>query len=156
MSILESLKEEKKLSLNHWRYRLLHWCFNVKVDKNTPFSHDLPKCLYTHYCPLFHLTNLIAIFSPIILTVKIIVAMVRAFVYALSQIKFSWPTKEATPEPTLKEMRRSECKHILECLKHAGWWDDFDKFWSCKKTEVKFLTEEDVRAIFNEFVPLAQ
>ena len=60
MNIFESIKEEKKLSLNHWRYRLLHWCFGIKAIK--PEDSPLYKGLYTHYCPLFHLTNLIAIF----------------------------------------------------------------------------------------------
>jgi len=155
MSILESLKEEKKLSLNHWRYRLLHWCFNVKVDKNTPFSYDLPRCLYTHYCPLFHLTNLIAIFSPIILIIKIIAAMVKAFVWAFSQLDFSWPTKEkVVVEPTLEELREADWVHILNCLQHPSWWDStFENFWEKQKSSMKALTEDEVRAKFEELVP---
>ena len=30
MSILDSIKEERKLSFNHWRYRILHWAFNAE------------------------------------------------------------------------------------------------------------------------------
>lgn len=78
MSLIDSLKQERKMSMNHWRYRLLHWTFNVTGDLNPtePWRDSgLPRYLYTHFCPLFHLTNLIAIMSPIILFVRIIVAV---------------------------------------------------------------------------------
>lgn len=68
--ILEAIKGEKKMSFHHWRYRLLHWAFGEKAD--TPEQSGLPRFLYTHYCPLFHLTNLIAIFAPAILFVKLV------------------------------------------------------------------------------------
>ena len=67
-SILAAIKEDHKLSFNHWRYRLLHWYFNVSPTcvEDSPIN----RVFYTHYCPLFHITNLIAIFSPIIMLVK--------------------------------------------------------------------------------------
>lgn len=73
MNILASIKSEKKMSFRHWRYRLLHWTFNETAT--CPENSDLPKFLYTHYCPLFHLTNLIAILFPLILLVKLLVAL---------------------------------------------------------------------------------
>ena len=45
-----------QISSDHWRYRLLHW-YSPNKDEN-------PDCLYTHYCPLFHLTNLLALVFP--------------------------------------------------------------------------------------------
>ena len=153
MSIIESLKEEKKLSLSHWRYRLLHWCFNVTVDEYTTRGNDLPVCLYTHYCPLFHLTNLIAIFSPMILTVKVIIAVASAFIYAFGQIKWSWPTKEVVVDPpSLEELRQMEYKEILKYLKHPGWWIGFDHFWESKKSIFMNLTQEEVESKYNELV----
>src|SRR5690348_8046854 len=72
MSIIS--KEERRLSLKHWRYRLLHWCFNVEPNPGSNIT-ILPKFLYTHYCPLFHLTNLIAILLPFIILIKILVQL---------------------------------------------------------------------------------
>lgn len=69
--MFESIKAERKLSFNNWRYRLLHWAFCI--DPATPAESTLPRFLYTHYCPLFHLTNMIAILSPFIAVVKLIV-----------------------------------------------------------------------------------
>lgn len=59
-SIFESIKSEKVMTLDHWRYRLLHWTF----------GQDNPNFLYTHYCPLFHLTNLLVVFFPLVILVK--------------------------------------------------------------------------------------
>jgi hypothetical protein len=78
VNILASIKAEKKMSFKHWRYRLLHWCFGEKAK--TPEESNLPKFLYTHYCPLFHLTNLIAILFPLILLVKFVMALVIGIV----------------------------------------------------------------------------
>lgn len=71
--MLELIKGERELSFNHWRYKILHWCFGVNPD--SPENSALPRFLYTHYCPLFHLTNLIAIFSPIILVIKLLTVL---------------------------------------------------------------------------------
>lgn len=73
MSLLQSIKafkEPRELNFSFWRYRLLHWCFNE--DAKTVADSKLPHYLYTHYCPLFHLTNFIGLFSPLILTIKVI------------------------------------------------------------------------------------
>ncbi len=73
MSIMDSIKADRKLTLNHWRYKLLHWTFGI--NPSCPEDSNLPPMFYTHYCPLFHLTNLITIFSPLILCVKIAIAI---------------------------------------------------------------------------------
>lgn len=129
------LQRRKKLSLNHWRYRLLHWCFNVKADNNTPFSNNLPRCLYTHYCPLFHLTNLIAIFCPIILIVKVVIAMAKAFVHAFSQLKWSWPTT--------KDVVTDRSRKPTEI-----WFDEISPI-SCRYTQETFngLTRTGIAAM---------
>lgn len=75
--IIKGIKSEKKMSLKHWRYRVMHWTFGVKVDEHFDWERSpLPRFLYTHYCPLFHLTNMIAIFSPLIFLVKLVIATV--------------------------------------------------------------------------------
>lgn len=69
-SMLESIKSEKQLSFNHWRYRLLHWFFGISPA--TVEESSLPRFFYTHFCPLFHFTNIVAIFSPVILAWKLL------------------------------------------------------------------------------------
>jgi len=70
MSILSAIKGPKVLSANHWRYRLLHWTFQVPSDRRNPEFSQLPHFLYKHYCPLFHLTNFIVLILPVITTVR--------------------------------------------------------------------------------------
>ena len=48
---------------------MLHWFFSI--NPSCPELSPLSNTFYTHYCPLFHITNLIALFSPIILTFKL-------------------------------------------------------------------------------------
>lgn len=68
-----------KLSLSHWRYRLLHFTFGVKttrgdIDKakedGSRSVNGLPLYLYKHYCPLFWLTNLFALYFPLLVLGK--------------------------------------------------------------------------------------
>lgn len=73
--ILESIKRDRKLSFNHWRYRLLHWTFETN-----PSDSNLPNFLYTKYCPLFHLTNLLVIFFPLIVFAKIVVFLISMMI----------------------------------------------------------------------------
>lgn len=69
MNVWQAIKSEKQLSLNHWRYKLLHWSF---CQKNITKKEDsfLPGWLYTHYCPLFHLTNVLVLLAPLTLFFK--------------------------------------------------------------------------------------
>lgn len=68
------IKAERKLSFKHWRYRLLHWSFGIKPSD--PCYSKLPNFFYTHYCPLFHITNALVVVSPLILLLKIVRAIV--------------------------------------------------------------------------------
>jgi len=91
------------LNFNHWRYKTLHWAFGI--NPTHPDESKLPNCFYTHYCPLFHLTNLIAIFSPFIIFYKLIMALGKTFSFYFSKIKsfVSEKYSELTPELTEKE-----------------------------------------------------
>ncbi len=171
MGILDSIKGTRKLSFNFWRYRLLHWCFNVK-DPNPDclFETGLPKFLYTHYCPLFHLTNLIAIFSPIILFIKILCVIIGATIAGVKAIP--WGKIEnflgrfmPKPDPNAQESclismsagtatRESErlaainlIYEFFECRSK----DSFDDFWKVKSYKFTILTKEEVQVIFDEY-----
>lgn len=69
--LLKSIKGTRRLSYNHWRYRLLHWIFGVR----NPSCSGLPRFLYTHYCPLFHLTNILVICLMLIIPLKIVLLL---------------------------------------------------------------------------------
>lgn len=74
MSLVEYIKRDRELDFKHWRYRLLHWTFGA--DPKSPKDSPMPGFLYTHYCPLFHMTNILAIVSPFVLLIKILVSAV--------------------------------------------------------------------------------
>jgi hypothetical protein len=163
MSILASIKGERKLSFNHWRYRILHWCFKVSdPDPNYPAGTGLPKFLYTHYCPLFHLTNLIAILSPLILFIRISTVVIKAAIKASFSIDWSklaflvsWiklPEKKAKPEPTKEEwtdiQRDRAIKACLIAIRNTQ-AKDFDSFYF----ETTFLTKEEIKELYNKYMP---
>ena len=68
MSILDSIKGQRKLSFDCWRYRLLHWCFNVENPDVQFFQRTgLPKFLYSckYYRKVFALYLLQELYIPI-------------------------------------------------------------------------------------------
>jgi hypothetical protein len=161
MSILDSIKEERKLSFNHWRYRILHWAFNT--DPPNPKNLDLicngiPKFLYTHYCPLFHLTNLIALLSPLILFFKVVWVVLCALYACLDLIPWGsikaffagfFPPPKAKkvhskPELTAEMERRICIKYICE------WHSDLESFLACYCFTL--LSKEDVINTYNEYM----
>lgn len=70
MNILATIKADRELTFDYWRYRLLHFSFGI--NPKTPEESFLPKFLYTHYCPLFHITNLLVLIFPFLLVGKIL------------------------------------------------------------------------------------
>ena len=92
MSLFKSLQEKiahikrpRDMSLNHWRYRLLHFTF-CQGDVKRPSDSSLPNFLYTHYCPLFHLTNLLALAFPIYAPVRLLIFLITKICIALSPV----------------------------------------------------------------------
>lgn len=173
MNILASIKAEKKMSFNHWRYKLLHWTFNETAK--TPRESDLPGFLYTHYCPLFHLTNLIAVLFPIILTVKLVVGLVIGIGKCCKLIgdaigMLPWETvgnffakikKALTPEKKVREPRqptdaelaaerlKREKKELLTYMLRLTYGEDqFDRFWDHYGYEFREIQKEQAEAFY--------
>jgi hypothetical protein len=91
--VFESLKSEKVLTLDHWRYRLLHWTFIPGVEVKTPddgIAAGISSSFYSHYCPLFHLTNLMVIFLPFIILFKVVVKLVKLTCELLYRAQETW------------------------------------------------------------------
>lgn len=107
--IIKSIKSEKHMSLNHWRYRILHWVFNEDpmITDGKVTCTSLPKFLYTHYCPLFHLTNLIVLLLPLILLAKLIKIIFCGFVIILGP-PLSFVGKQFDNFMIIREERSSE------------------------------------------------
>jgi len=150
MNVLASIKSEKKLSFKHWRYRILHWCFSEKAK--TPEESNLTKCFYTHYCPLFHITNLIAIMFPLILIVKIVMAVTWGVCQAVALVPWdgiadfilsTWSKlfperkkkKKEKPEPTDQQVAAAglieEKKLFLTRMLRMDYGEiEFERFWN--------------------------
>jgi ABC-type multidrug transport system fused ATPase/permease subunit len=151
VSILESIKSEKRMSLKHWRYRLLHWCFNEKAT--CPEASKLPQFLYTHYCPLFHLTNLIAVLFPFVLVFKVFVAICTLIWSGIQKIPLDriFSIFSPTPYEQLDEMGgvARDRKRLIACLMRFQYGpDEFDEFWSYYKSTFSYLKEDEARELY--------
>ncbi len=162
-SILAAIKQERKLTFNHWRYRLLHWTFGLQPKK--PSESKLPHYFYTHYCPLFHLTNLLAIISPIVLAVKLTAAGALFVAHCLDtiftgvgvvvkrlKIERAKVANEKEPEPW-KPTKEYETQLVFDNLKASGYFmnHDFETFWACEHSNFEVLKKEEVEQKFNAF-----
>lgn len=59
----EYTAKPKVLSPNHWRYRIIHWVFGKE---------NAPQAIYKSYCPLWHLSNAMALAAVFILGYRIL------------------------------------------------------------------------------------
>lgn len=82
--IVDFVHGPKNLSLNHWRYRVLHYVHNKTQGQR---SYDLPAFLYTNYCPLFHYTNFLVLLIPL-------VYVIRMFGSLISDVKENYNNRE--------------------------------------------------------------
>lgn len=169
MNILESIKQDRVLSLNHWRYRILHWTFNVG-DIKKPDESNLPRFLYTHYCPLFHLTNLLTILSPFIFMAKLayvianpLVKLVAISLAAIADNLIPYIVSQATPEEVETQGKEREIKYfkkkIIEYTSDGYVRDtlekrlnSFESYWKGYSYCYSYLTKEEAQEIFLEFI----
>jgi ABC-type multidrug transport system fused ATPase/permease subunit len=159
MSILDSIKGERKLSFGNWRFRILHWAFNVETPNQSNWQFTgLPRFLYTHYCPLFHLTNLIALLSPLILGIKFLFLVGRSIAAVLDLIPLericSYFRKmlPSLPEKVVKTpvVTFEDDKKRLIVLICSG-YTDFERLWAGHCFSA--MSREAAEAVFNEYYP---
>lgn len=142
MSIVELIKSERKMSFNHWRYRLLHWSFGIEPSK--PEESKLPRFLYTHYCPLFHLTNILLLVLPIVLLAKGIWGVVNYLgekLHCLLEGLDEWFVTRFPPRPSPEVTLEMEVMQMLGRLE-ASAFQVFDKYWEYFALRHKHLTRE--------------
>lgn len=164
---LKSIKGERRLSYNHWRYLLLHWCFSVK----DPQKSTLPNFLYTHYCPLFHLTNLLAISLPLIVVIKLFIAIVwligfvchaiiRIFEWLIKTLLFRKATADCSESVFRKKRSKKERKALLEqekvyfvqCISTRELTKENFRSWFCISDFV-YLKESYAEQLLDEYLP---
>lgn len=149
--MFESIKGEKKLSFNHWRYRLLHWAFNVE---NPHAGDELPEFLYTHYCPLFHLTNLIALLSPLVLLIKLMVLGFKGLCACFKLLptdKIKSALSNFKPKDKVEKSSLAlDRKNCIKCI--CDFQGDFEEFWRFYH-EWKHLKKEEAALLFTEYMP---
>lgn len=137
-----SLHAERVLSFSNWRYRLLHWTFliNPKTVEESP----LPKFLYSHYCPLFHFTNLLFVLTflvPLIpvlqLAIVVGIALARALHTLASYFEDTIISRRQERTPAKKSISRlfREISHVTEA--------SFNFFWNNVVAEGWEVTAED-------------
>jgi hypothetical protein len=125
------IKSNKQMSMDHWRYRLLHWTWGLNKDgckewvdsdgeKCTSGGRELPRFFYTHYCPLFHMTNILAIFSPIILFLKLWCLLLQFIFFTLSYFV---------------NLLRNTYKYIRNIFGYIGLWANKFKRKEAKKSK---------------------
>ncbi len=166
MSLIGAIKAERKLTLNHWRYKLLHWTFGCS-DVTSKDDSKLPKYLYTHYCPLFHMTNLLLLVSPVTAVIRIVLWFLHNAVFPVlcaigdlaellkeSFIRARRKAQEAPPKQVPVSIQRSR---ELKTLKKLIWeepfyHDDFDYFWECNSRSFQTITEDEARRFHGQIV----
>ncbi len=117
-NLLQNIKADKEISLKSWRYRVLHWFWGVDgVEEKAP------QVFYTHFCPLFHATNLIVILFPLIMLWKIFCSIISIIVLGvkwinnkLDNIKFP-VLKSAVPELSSEDRQKLEESCMIKWFK---------------------------------------
>lgn len=116
MNFIQVIKRPRHLTFNHWRYRILHWTFNI--EPSTPEESSLPNFLYTHYCPLFHMTNMLLLVSPITLILKIALSLLK---FPLKFVKFVFQYFDGYVSHKLekKKEEKERSLHVKEAFDKA-------------------------------------
>jgi hypothetical protein len=152
--------KQVNLSLDHWRYQLLHWFYGVENDGVEP-SYGVPRCFYTHYCPLFHATNLMVLGIVFIAIWKLMAVLVRgliAGVGCLADLYSDWKINRLTRKwSALSEEERrqkqveKDRKYMRTFLSQDGrefFFDNFDLFYRRIRPDLDGMTEEEVQIEF--------
>jgi len=159
VNIIDRIKGPKSLTFDHWRYRILHWSFGKEQGQR---SDDLPKYLYTHYCPLFHFTNFLAVFSGFIALWKILKFILLSVLESISDgidnIKSSKTFTVEEKTPTEQEEHNLFFK-LLRAQDYrlasapTNYEDSWDTFWIVNYSKFKVLNTNSTKTLFMEHWP---
>lgn len=152
--MFELIKAERKLSYSNWRYRLLHWTFGVEVKNNILINKGprLPNFLYTHYCPLFHLTNILLVLSPIILVYKLLIKLMfycgvicKPILEFIHKLKQNYTIVQRDEEYLKRQEKLFIIKHLKEYQSIWGWDSNPDIILAYfKPYNIKYLSDDEI------------
>lgn len=172
MNWIEAIKGERRMSLNHWRYRLLHWCFGVESRHDS----NIPDFMYTHYCPLFHVTNLIALLSPVILLARILGFLIKNIIVGIALVvvplcktgsnlimglltalterlpKRKEQEPQDPPPPSPRQLRMMDLSFINKMILTDEYWCDFGIFWDKYSYRINSFDQEEARRVHQQIV----
>jgi hypothetical protein len=161
--MLERFTGPQVMTKDHWRFRILHWSFGADFDKK-----EMPQFFYDHYCPLFHMTNLLVLLFPLIVLIKytvlvckigvnILCAIGRSIARIINSISLRQithveskqaeselkPKKERVfnEETFVKQLNKKYTENIYE-------FQDFDFIYSTFHNHRKHLSEEKMKEIW--------
>lgn len=165
--LINAIKGTRKLTLNHWRYRLLHWSFGIDAQDAQDGKHGgLPKFLYTHYCPLFHLTNILVLVAPVILCVRILYHLFSflsvPIEYICSGANFVIDSyKSSIKARPGKSAKQKELEFIYDRINHKLQQYNYD--FDCVTADfivscchVEYHTDDEVREIAKKYLAKAK
>lgn len=157
MRLFEIIKGEKKLAFTHWRYRLLHFTFNVNAtNAEEAVQKGMREFFYTHYCPLFHLTNLLALIFPLIILFRFLVraalflSPVGDYIFGLYQYPESKNSLEKDRINFVKFVKTRYYNHT-HIKDFSEWFDFFFDIFKGQNNNL-ILTRDDAKILFDETV----
>ena len=118
------------MSFSHWRYRILHWFFGIEpTDRSSAEKSGVPSFFYSHYCPLFHFTNLLFLFFPVIIAFR---GLKSALFAGYSLLESVTDRLNFSSEPTRAYKTHHDHKMIVDHIRRL-----FSKDWKhLRKLEV--------------------
>ena len=156
LDYIKNIKKDRELSFSNWRYRLLHWTFNVKAK--TPSESSLPNFLYDHYCPLFHTTNILAVLFPLVVLIKLILALKYVFLFPIVAFKayLDRIEEEQSKDPVFlakeaKKKRSKEIERVRALFKAVGYDKAIMELYF-----LNYLSEEDAMQILDNMKKKAE
>jgi hypothetical protein len=154
-----ALKAPRQMTLQHWRFRLLHFTFGI--NPSTAEDSKLPGFLYTHYCPLFHVTNAMLLALPLTLCLRLVISLTRGglrlFVRAV-RATFGWvldtfgPATPAKIVTTPEEIRAFELARIKKWLQNTERFrDDFEYLYeSMQANGFEHVSRDEAYALWSQ------
>lgn len=124
MNWIQQIKAPKTLSSNHWRFRIIEAIFPKSM---------IPRYIYQQYCPLFHLSNLLFLFTFILPIIPIIFIIAKVTHFCLDI--FSWLIDKIDSKFKIRETIESNSEAAAIAALRAAYFKDprfIDKRSSCK------------------------
>lgn len=156
--MLELIKGEKKLSFKNWRYRLLHWTLGVSPkDESEGVDKGVPRFLYTHYCPLFHLTNLLVLVFPLVAIFKVFKPILVSVVIPIIEKVINYLIETKVFAKSEEARKRDQINEFLKMLKKGAVYtnpsESFDdRTYRLNHNEsFNLISNEEMLEIFNKY-----